>query len=248
VTVMEWSSDAPHWRIARPGLCMEGPCSNKDCEAYSKMVICNRGNDTSFVFGNSTCHCPMCRCEVVATTCGFNNCFWRYKGEKIDKVLKKRIYSEGEFVKVGDNYTRFSESSDNMVTWHSLQIIVSTDPNKVSFGSNFFYKMHDNTCVCCLEDMHLVESASVEKQQLHKLTLEMLQNLAKDLYSLKLSDKATKDQIVDEICKSKLLSKQEQQHEPVQKLQCGHYFHRDCISNWLSRSRTCPYCRCPVSQ
>jgi hypothetical protein len=29
-------------------------------------------------------------------------------------------------------------------------------------------------------------------------------------------------------------------------LSCGHIFHRDCISSWLSDSRTCPTCRAEI--
>lgn len=29
-------------------------------------------------------------------------------------------------------------------------------------------------------------------------------------------------------------------------LPCGHFFHKNCLSRWLQRNRTCPYCRAPV--
>ena len=31
--------------------------------------------------------------------------------------------------------------------------------------------------------------------------------------------------------------------EEVAILKCNHFFHKECISEWLSRSNTCPYCR-----
>ena len=40
---IEWSSYAPDWRIARPGLCLEGTCTNKDCKAQADKVVINIG-------------------------------------------------------------------------------------------------------------------------------------------------------------------------------------------------------------
>jgi len=30
----------------------------------------------------------------------------------------------------------------------------------------------------------------------------------------------------------------------IQPWTCDHSFHQNCINNWISRNRTCPYCRC----
>lgn len=34
---LEWSATAPSWRRARHGLCLEGECTNRYCEAYDSM-------------------------------------------------------------------------------------------------------------------------------------------------------------------------------------------------------------------
>lgn len=39
------------------------------------------------------------------------------------------------------------------------------------------------------------------------------------------------------------------QHDPVIKLFCKHYFHKDCIKNWLCNERvTCPICRTDIRE
>jgi len=41
--IFEWSKNAPDWRIAKMGLCLEGKCTNKQCKAYNSTVIINMG-------------------------------------------------------------------------------------------------------------------------------------------------------------------------------------------------------------
>lgn len=40
---IQFSKDAPDWRTAAPGLCVEGECVKLGCCAYGKMVIDSRG-------------------------------------------------------------------------------------------------------------------------------------------------------------------------------------------------------------
>ena len=32
------------------------------------------------------------------------------------------------------------------------------------------------------------------------------------------------------------------------KLECSHYFHRECITEWVKLSNDCPYCRSSTSE
>jgi len=36
---LEWNKDAPDYRRASAGLCLEGKCTNSKCKAYDKMVL-----------------------------------------------------------------------------------------------------------------------------------------------------------------------------------------------------------------
>ncbi|KAJ0253006.1 RING/U-box superfamily protein [Hirschfeldia incana] len=44
--------------------------------------------------------------------------------------------------------------------------------------------------------------------------------------------------VVCAICREKLTS-----HERLSELPCRHYYHKDCISSWLTTRNTCPLCR-----
>lgn len=41
--IFEWNNEAPKWRVAKIGLCLEGKCINKNCVAFNKMVVVNMG-------------------------------------------------------------------------------------------------------------------------------------------------------------------------------------------------------------
>jgi hypothetical protein len=43
----KWSSSAPEWRLAGQGLCVEGKCANRSCEAFGRgNVIMSKGFGT----------------------------------------------------------------------------------------------------------------------------------------------------------------------------------------------------------
>ena len=82
------SNTTPPWHRIINGLNIEGICTNKQCEAYNKKVICPKGfvvfnlNDTN---GNS---CPICKNVIKAITCCFSDCLWMFEGQK---TLKSRF-------------------------------------------------------------------------------------------------------------------------------------------------------------
>lgn len=74
---VEWANDAPAWRHAKHGLCLEGICKNISCEANGQQVIMPIGYKKFDLVADpseSTTICPMCFKYVEPQTCGFNNC------------------------------------------------------------------------------------------------------------------------------------------------------------------------------
>ncbi|CAF3995941.1 unnamed protein product [Rotaria sp. Silwood1] len=60
----EWSRIAPRWRRAGHGLCFEGQCLNKECEAYRHTVIMPIGYqkfDILIDTDQETTICPLCK-------------------------------------------------------------------------------------------------------------------------------------------------------------------------------------------
>jgi hypothetical protein len=118
-----WDPNAPSWRLARPGLCLEGTCSNQECVAYKHLVIVNMGKKITYQMGvsiNATV-CPSCDEHVEATTCAFNRCEWRYFGvKKLESGQKKRI--KGEWRTADNNYYRFDPELNGTVEWVCLAL------------------------------------------------------------------------------------------------------------------------------
>ena len=122
-TKLRWNSKAPNWRIAKPGLCLEGRCSNSSCKAFNNMVIMNIGLPIVYqlgMIGQKPTNCPICNQYVKPITCGFNNCEWRYIGLKETKNGIERV--ESDWQKVPDEYHRFNDDENSLVSWSSLVI------------------------------------------------------------------------------------------------------------------------------
>lgn len=70
-----WSTHAPAWRGAAPGLCIEGVCENTSCKAHGQMVIYNAGFthfDLVYDVASKRCKCPMCNAAIKPVTCALN--------------------------------------------------------------------------------------------------------------------------------------------------------------------------------
>jgi hypothetical protein len=120
---IEYSFKAPKWRECSKGLCLEGPCSNSKCKAFTKMVVIAMGSKISYQMGvsNKKTNCPLCRRHVNATTCAFNNCEYRFFG------IKKLPSGGHERVKIDwktadDSYYRFDPVRNGVADWISLAI------------------------------------------------------------------------------------------------------------------------------
>ena len=152
--VFEWSIKAPRWRTAKPGLCLEGKCSNIKCEAYNHTVIINMGVPIVFKLGmptiNKLTNCPICDFYVKSITCAFNNCDFRYFAIKETKTgLSKE---KSEWKKVDNKYHRFDESYQD--SYESL--VIETKYNNQGYDEKFTEKIK---CKICLsghpKDIHL---------------------------------------------------------------------------------------------
>lgn len=87
ITSRKWSTNAPSWRRAGRGLCLEGECRNTACKAYSQMVVMNkRFTDFDLVRDSDTTWCPECFEKVTPRTCAFNSCMWAFDGKKTGEV------------------------------------------------------------------------------------------------------------------------------------------------------------------
>ncbi|CAF3375342.1 unnamed protein product [Rotaria sp. Silwood1] len=123
----EWSKKAPKWRKTIRGLCLEGRCSNLECEAHDHSVIMRIGYKKFDILADpdeSTTVCPICEQFVEPKTCAFNNCWWRYEGVQqaeagSDKPPKK---CSSEWFRVDDAYHYFDEETNGMVTWKRLVV------------------------------------------------------------------------------------------------------------------------------
>ena len=105
---LDWGDDAPNWRRASPGLCIEGRCANRRCKAYDHTVIMDQGY-TKFDLINDLCmcKCPMCDEGVEPVTCGFNNCEWKMIWREVEPGKHPQMFKT-DWKSVGNLYERFS--------------------------------------------------------------------------------------------------------------------------------------------
>ena len=132
---IEFSNEAPPWRISIRGLCLEGYCKNEKCEAHNHRVIIRIGYkrfDLLVDSNETTTVCPMCRKYVDPITCGFNNCWWRFEGIKQDETCPgappRKCSSSWE--RADNAYHCFEESDGQLVVWR--QLILEAVENKPS--------------------------------------------------------------------------------------------------------------------
>jgi hypothetical protein len=113
----KWSSNAPPWRKAEKGLCLEGPCRNDSCVAFGHDVIVNCGFGVTDVILDSF-YCPLCRSRVKPTLPAFNNCSWRWYGTKSEEKNRSSI---SEWKIAHDRYEKVRKIT-GMANWDALMI------------------------------------------------------------------------------------------------------------------------------
>ena len=89
-------------------MCLEGECTNRHCKAHKKKVIMNWGySEFDFINEAYTCKCPMCDEPVDPSTCGFNNCQWKFITRKVNPGKPPQTETS-KWTSVGDKYARYS--------------------------------------------------------------------------------------------------------------------------------------------
>lgn len=170
----EFVKEAPEWRIVRrPGLCLEGKCTNKDCKANGKYVIINKGFGLFDVGKNrydDDVICPMCKKIVDFETCAFSNCLYSYVGKKfVDRKLT--LVRNIEPKRVGDYYLRFDPSDDNKVVWECLKI-TTMDPKSESVSPTEMCqvckKKVGEDCVLLSCKVHKIDKTCVTSSGINK--------------------------------------------------------------------------------
>ena len=156
----QWNGNAPEWRKASPGLCLEGKCSNTSCKANGQMVIMNMGLPVVYHLNapsQKSTHCPICKTYVQPITCAFNNCMWRYHGFMLTSNGPEKRSSD--WTTADNSYHRFDESSN--AKWTSLALEAKFDEAKFAFGT---IKLTDSfDCVVCLANTYSKEIVQAPK-------------------------------------------------------------------------------------
>lgn len=137
---ISWSNSAPKWRVAEPGLCVEGKCINRECKAYKQMVIDNKQyTEFDLVTDAHSCQCPICHEAVEPETCGFNNCKWKVIGRKVEKLCKPQMFKTN-WKSIGDLYERFSPEESGTAHFLALKILYKES-------------IPDEVCAACAKPM-----------------------------------------------------------------------------------------------
>ena len=117
---LKFSYKAPKWREASSGLSIFGICYNLLCEAFEREVIHSRRfKDFELSYHKNEITCPICTCNIEATSCGFYNCEWTYSGVIVEKLQPKIISKD--WIKVTDKFIYF-DSNKNSKDYIQLKI------------------------------------------------------------------------------------------------------------------------------
>ncbi|CAF4074079.1 unnamed protein product [Rotaria sp. Silwood2] len=130
----EWAKKASAWRVVRGGLVFEGKCTNSECLANNNMVAISMGYrkfDVVCDIDIAKTVCPICKQYVQPTTCGFNNCWWRFEGIKRDGEGKPPQLCKSDWKQADNAYHYFDQELSGMVTWLRLTLeVVKSIPSR----------------------------------------------------------------------------------------------------------------------
>mmetsp|Transcript_13465 Transcript_13465/g.23891 ORF Transcript_13465/g.23891 Transcript_13465/m.23891 type:complete len:465 (-) Transcript_13465:220-1614(-) len=120
ISKQAWNSSAPAWRIAAPGLTLEGYCRNPQCQAHNRMVIYNRGfKSFDLMTQASDCECPICKTRVEPIKPGFNNCVYTIAWAS---PAKSTAVHRKPPTKVGDHYETYDEFKAGTIEYTKMVI------------------------------------------------------------------------------------------------------------------------------
>ena len=173
--VFEWSKNAPDWRIAKMGLCLEGKCTNKQCKAYKSTVIINMGVPVIFKLGlpsaKQPTNCPICQKYVKPITCALNNCEYRYIA--IKETINGLEKVKSDWKKIENSYHRFDENKK--ADYSSLVI----ETRNSSFNQNITENFSCSSCVLKFSnfsiqysDEKILHDLNNNRSVFHKLCLK----------------------------------------------------------------------------
>ncbi|RUS34091.1 hypothetical protein BC938DRAFT_482420 [Jimgerdemannia flammicorona] len=129
--IHQWSNSAPPWRIALPGLNLEGTCTNSSCDAYNHNVIVNwHQRNFNYAEDGTLCRCPICKGYITPEVCAFNNTWWNFYGTKRDSSGEPlRVVKGNKWERAGNSYNIFDKAVSGVAKWTQLMILVSpSDP------------------------------------------------------------------------------------------------------------------------
>ena len=128
----KWTTTGPLWRVATPGLCLEGQCKTNNCAAKGQSVVIPIGYRKFDLLNDSkkqTTYCPICKEYVNPQTCAFNNCWWRFQGKVQENADDEPQDCSSDWRFADNSYNYFDQKMSETVTWRQLLIeAVETKP------------------------------------------------------------------------------------------------------------------------
>lgn len=125
---VNFSNEAPSWRVCHPGLNVEGKCANAACHAFRKMVIDPRGMVSWSLIADQA-HCPLCWQQFQPVTCGFFDCVWAFDGRKLGRAGAVEDVAGDWQEASSTQYHRF-ETGNNQAQWHMLVLSAKDTPKE----------------------------------------------------------------------------------------------------------------------
>ncbi|KAJ3294867.1 hypothetical protein HK104_003208 [Borealophlyctis nickersoniae] len=171
-----WNTNAPAGRIAWPGLCIEGRCKNRSCEAgrRNSMVIHNaQFRNFDVLYDRSQVVCPLCCSPLVPELCAFNNCRYKFYGVKLNPLTRnaKRVSCAWRTAGEKDAYQRFEPASSGIAHW--IRLVLEARP--VGYREEL-------RCMVCLEEVYAVQEGDQENVVVGNRSAGVLCQRCQDLH------------------------------------------------------------------